>query len=135
MMELQAILDHIAQRFPRALCVASEGAYSLYTDPELKHPFATIETSYRHDTASDLNREGVYRLNVRVSKRTVEVLFPDDDAAYDYAALDTLLPHPVYRKTDWVCVLNPSKATFEKVKPLLAEAHVNSFKRYADDGE
>ncbi len=39
------------------------------------------------------------------------------------AALDQLLPRPVYARQRWVCVLNPSDATFEKVKPLLAEAY------------
>lgn len=42
----------------------------------------------------------------------------------DYAALDRLVPHPVYARQHWVSILNPSEATLEAVvKPLLAEAH------------
>ena len=42
----------------------------------------------------------------------------------DYAALDTILPHPVYAKQHWIAVLNPSRRTFDEIlKPLLAEAH------------
>jgi hypothetical protein len=42
----------------------------------------------------------------------------------DYAALDTVLPHPVYAKQRWICILNPSRSTFEDVvKPLIDEAH------------
>ncbi len=34
------------------------------------------------------------------------------------------MPHPVYGRMYWVCVLNPSKATFAKeVQGLLAEAY------------
>ena len=33
------------------------------------------------------------------------------------------MPHPVYGKMHWVCVLNPSAATFAKVQELLAEAY------------
>jgi len=42
----------------------------------------------------------------------------------DYAALDTVVPHPVYAKQRWVAILNPSRASFDDVvKPLIAEAH------------
>jgi hypothetical protein len=42
----------------------------------------------------------------------------------DFAALDTILPHPVYAKQRWIGILNPSRATFDEVvKPLIAEAH------------
>jgi hypothetical protein len=41
------------------------------------------------------------------------------------------MPHPVYGKMYWVCVLNPSAATFEAVKPLLAEAYQAAAGRHA----
>ena len=42
----------------------------------------------------------------------------------DYTAFDRVMPHPVYGTQHWVCILNPSDATFDKiVKPLLDEAH------------
>jgi hypothetical protein len=73
--------------------------------------------------ASDLNRPGVYRLNIGVSKATFErVVGSNRDP--DYTALDQLMPHPVYAMQHWVSILNPSEATFDKiVKPLLDEAH------------
>jgi hypothetical protein len=39
------------------------------------------------------------------------------------------MPHPVYGRNHWVCVLNPSDSTFESVKPLLAEAYQIGLKR------
>jgi hypothetical protein len=102
-----------------------------------RFPFVTLVAGDEYDQASNLSREGVYRLNVGVSRETCRALFgPDaerDDAetAYDYAALDTIMPHPVYGQMHWVCVLSPSAETFERVKPLLAEAHERAAGRYA----
>jgi hypothetical protein len=87
-------------------------------------PFATIVTKDYgdFDNASNLNRDGVFRLNIGVSKETFGSLFRDD-ATHDFTALDILMPHPVYGRNHWVCVLNPSDATFESIKQLLAEAY------------
>jgi hypothetical protein len=72
---------------------------------------------------SDLAREGVFRLNIGVGKATFERLIGLTTEP-DYAALDTILPHPVYAKQRWIAILNPSRATWdETVKSLIAEAH------------
>ena len=99
-------------------------------DEPHRFPFATIVTQDYggFDELSDLDRPGVFRLNIGVSKETYASLFPDDDQ-YDFAALDRLMPHPVYGRNHFVCVLNPSAATFESVKPLLAEAHQIAVRR------
>jgi Family of unknown function (DUF6194) len=48
----------------------------------------------------------------------------DIERSYDFTVLDTLMPHPVYGRQYWVCVLSPSQATFEaQVRPLLVEAY------------
>ncbi len=92
-----------------------------------RFPFATIVTKDYgdFDNASNLNREGVFRLNVGVSRKTFRLLLGDKgtDGAYDFTAVDRLMPHPVYGRQSWVCVLNPSAETFEQVKPLLREAY------------
>jgi uncharacterized protein DUF6194 len=44
-------------------------------------------------------------------------------AGYDFAALDRLIPHPVYAPQSWMSVHNPSAETFETLKPLLLEAY------------
>lgn len=89
-----------------------------------KFPFATIVTKDNDfDSASKLNRPGVFRLNVGVGKETFRALFGEQPPVdIDYTALDRLMPHPVYARMHWVSVINPSAATFETVKPLLAEA-------------
>jgi hypothetical protein len=95
-------------------------------EPKHQLPFATIVTKDygEFDRASDLDRPGVFRLNVGVSRDTFRSLFPADQSGYDFAALGTLLPHPVYAPQSFVCVLNPSADTFTHVvQPLLAEAY------------
>lgn len=57
------------------------------------------------------------------ARRPFRALFGEQPPAdIDHAALDRLMPHPVYAKMYWVSVINPSAATFETVKPLLTEA-------------
>ena len=101
-----------------------------------RFPFATIVTSDYgdFDNASNLDRPGVFRLNVGVSKETYGSLF-DDGAEHDFTALDRLMPHPVYGRYHWVCVLNPSDATFETLMPLLAEAYGRAVERLSRSGQ
>jgi len=130
-----AIIAYVAEAFPGTNVVAGTGevaagdTFFIY-DPDRnlqdkqRFPFATIVTKDYgdFDIASNLNREGVFRLNVGVSRETFRSLFHDDET-YDFTALDRLMPHPVYGRQSWVCVLNPSAETFEQVKPLLREAY------------
>ncbi len=55
---------------------------------------------------------------------------------YDFTALDRIMPHPVYAAQSFICVLNPSDATADKVKNLLAEAYDIASQRQArrDEG-
>ena len=95
-----------------------------------RFPFATIVTKDYgdFDNASNIDRPGVFRLNIGVSKATYRQIFPHE-GSYDFTALDTLMPHPVYGPQHWVCVLNPSDATFQSLEPLLAEAYEIAVKR------
>ena len=134
-MDQEEITAYIAETCPGTDVVAgSEGVaagdtFFIY-DPDRnlpdkqRFPFATIVTKDYgdFDNASKLNREGVFRLNVGVRRETFRSLV-GDEGTYDFTALDRLLPHPVYGRQSWVCVLNPSAETFEQVKPLLREAY------------
>ncbi len=111
-------------------------------DLEDRHrmPFATIVTKDYgdFDAASQLDRPGVFRLNVGLSPERYRAAFGEGpgpqatsgpDARWDFAALDRLMPHPVYAPQGWACVLNPSRATFEALRPLLAEAYERAVER------
>jgi hypothetical protein len=89
-----------------------------------------LVTSDVNDQCSDLERPGVFPLNIGVSRETFRALFgPDAGAEHDFTALDRFMPHPVYGTMFWLCVLNPSEVTFQAVRPLLAEAYARAARR------
>ena len=93
-------------------------------DDARRFPFATIVTKDYgdYDNASNLDRPGVFRLNIGVSKETFAKLF-GAESEHDFTQLDRLMPHPVYGRNHFVCVLNPSDSTFDAISPLLKEAY------------
>jgi len=137
-MEESAIAGYICDSFPGIVPVAAWGETSFFYNPGRVLPrgvyFATLKAKDGDgDRASNLSRPRVFRLNIGISNATYRSLFGPPpprpaaggvvDTGHDFTALDTLSPHPVYGWMAWVSVLNPSPATFESVKPLLAEAH------------
>src|SRR4051794_37445118 len=125
-MDETSIREYLVTSFPDIGITDAGGDSYYFTDPEKKHPFATLVTSDAHDQVSDLNRPGVFRLNFGVGKERFQALFGRDGAdasEFDYTALDRIIPHPVYGKMYWVCVLNPGPESSETVRGLLAEAH------------
>lgn len=118
----------------------SDNTFFFYAS-EHRFPFATLVVNDVNDTASDLERPGVFRLNIGVKRGTYQSLFGPQptfakdggiiDAGYDYTALDTLMPHPVYAPMSWVCIVSPSAATFDKVVlPLLREAYEQEVEKH-----
>jgi hypothetical protein len=142
-MDQESIIQHITNTFPGVEVLRPEegaGAGDTFfftasqrdVDPTRRQPFATIVTKDYgdFDNLSQLDRPGVFRLNIGVSRETFQTLFgylPGKESAksaeYDYTALNKVMPHPVYAPQAFVCVLNPSPETVETVKPLLAEAY------------
>jgi Family of unknown function (DUF6194) len=136
----ETISAYLVATFPNvAATLASEetgapevawGDYFFFYGVDRLHPFATIVTKDYpdFDTASNLNRDGVYRLNIGLSRETYDLLLANESHA-DPSAFDVLMPHPIYGRNHWVCILNPSDQTFETVKPLLAEAYNRAIQR------
>ena len=48
----------------------------------------------------------------------------------DFAAVDRLVPHPVYGALGWVAVVNPGEATEAEVIRLLEAAHAAAGRRF-----
>jgi hypothetical protein len=104
--------------------------------------FVTIkEADGQNDKASDLNREGVFRLNLGVTKTTYEKLFgpkPSRPAkggivntGHDFTKLNQLTPHPIYAWLHWVAILNPEGVALEQIWELLEESYQQALKKYA----
>ncbi len=103
--------------------------------------FATIkQKDGENDKGSQIDREGVWRLNIGVSKPVFKRLFGPPPARpgkgaivegpWDFTELDQIMPHPVYGWMSWLAVLSPSDATWEQCIPLVRDAHERARDRF-----
>jgi len=120
------LADYITSTFPYTKVAQAMGATFFSLTDNSWPNFATIVTTDEHDegTPSQLTARQAWRLNVGVGRDSFLAIARQAGPAPDYAAVDQLMPHPVYAKQRWVAIVNPTPPTFEvKVKPLLDEAY------------
>lgn len=132
------IVLSILGRYPGVTEKRTWGERSLFYNPDGHLPsgtyFCTIkERDGRNDVASRLDREGVFRLNVGVSRERYHTLFGPLPArptaggvvatGHDFDQLDVIMPHPVYGWGAWICVLKPSQQTWEAFQRHLEEGY------------
>ncbi len=126
-MQEAVIAQYILDTFPGVETAENLGYKFFFYGAEHMLPFATLASADNdNDRVSNLDRPGVFRLNIGVSKQTFQSLFGADKvdvSQYDYTALDRIMPHPDYAPQKWICVLNPGQATLEQVRTFLAEAY------------
>jgi Family of unknown function (DUF6194) len=96
--------------------------------PPNTQPYGTIVTKdYPDDTASDLDPEGRWRVNIHVDRATFVELTGEEPRRLvkprDFAAADVVNPHPVYGALGWVAVVVPGARTTDLVIDLLRRAH------------
>lgn len=143
-LDAAAVTQYIIDTFASVETTDAMGYTFFFYGAERKMPFATIaHEDNEYDSASQLHRPGVFRLNIGVRKETYRALFGPHPAAsenpkgvvatgHDFAAINQLMPHPVYAPQSWVCILTPSPETFRNtVQPLLAEAYAIALERQA----
>ena len=139
-MDETSITQYILDTFAKVEMTTAQGYTFFFYGSDHKLPFVTLATQDdEYDRASNLDRDAVFRLNIGVSRETYQNLFGPQPAApgpsgvvgtgHDFSVLDQLMPHPVYAPQSWVCVLNPSAATFQTLQPLLAEAYELAVRR------
>ena len=148
-MNAQAVTEYMISTFEGLDMLEDKGNIFFYFNPDPEHftdrtlPFSTLIINDAYDTFSNLNRPDVFRLNMPLNPDTYRALFGappttmhDTNPAtntgtnHDYAALNTLMPHPIYASMSWVCIVNPDARTFETLKPYLRKAYKNAVKRY-----
>ena len=140
-MQLEDIVAKIENDFEGVIPKSSWGETSLFYNPGKILPhgvyFCTLkENNGENDKASELDREGVFRLSIGITKETYEKQFGSKpkrppkggivNTGHDFTVLDKLMPHPIYGWMSWVQVLSPSVSTFEALLPLIVEAHSNA---------
>jgi erythromycin esterase-like protein len=118
-----------------------EGAWGdrfFYVGPDRRQPFATI---VEHDVpgfdeASQLDRPGVFRLNLDFGRAQFERLFgfPPKDFEkhrhkFDFARLDTFVPHPGYALHGFGSIVMPGPQMLPEIDRLLTIAHARAVNR------
>ncbi len=134
MIDESFITSYITSTFEDVESAVNLGyTFFFYRDDHM-HAFATIaSTGNEYEKISNLDRPGVYRLNIGVSRETFKSLIGTkkiNTSDYDFTALDVIMPHPDYSSQHFLCVLSPSEETFERIRPMLAEAYDIAMKRY-----
>ncbi|MEM8781621.1 MAG: DUF6194 family protein [Planctomycetota bacterium] len=137
-MRMDEVRAYIEETFADLRPMDTWGEVSFFVNPggRLKRGryFCTIkERDGENDCASELDRPGVYRVNLGLTPGAYEAEFGPRPARpakggvvaldVDFTALDVPGPHPVYAWMGWVSVLNPSAGTFEKIKPWFDVAY------------
>jgi hypothetical protein len=129
------ITTYITTTFPDVETAENFGYTFFFYRSDHMLPFATLAAAdNEYDRVSNLDRPGVYRLNLGVSRETFQALFGAakvDVSAHDYTALDVVMPHPDYSPQHFICILAPSAATWEQqVRAWLAEAYALAVRRF-----
>ena len=129
-----SVADYITKTFLGVETITNFGYTFFFYGSDHRLPFATLASSDNdYERISNLDRPGVFRLNIGVSKETFQSLFGTakvDVSSYDFTVLDAIMPHPDYAQQYFICVLSPSEATFERVRTLLAEAYDIAVRRH-----
>ena len=144
-MEAKQILDCCLSSLNGTVLVESWGEKGIFYNPGLVlkrgvYVLTVKEKDGDNDKASNLDRTGIYRVNLGLRKSTFQKMYGKIparptaggvvDMDCDFTALDIIIPHPVYAWMGWVSVLNPSKQTFERLKPLIQEAYEFSVEKF-----
>ena len=114
--------------------INSWGERSYFVNPDLKLKrgtyFATVKSKDgENDRASNLDREGVYRLNISLTPEKFNNIFgikfsrPPKGGIiignYDFQKLNTFMPHPVYGWMNWIVINNPNLYNWQKCQEYL----------------
>ncbi|MET3878750.1 DUF6194 family protein [Chitinophaga sp. OAE865] len=129
-MSLQHIEQHITE-LPNITKLESFGYTFFFYGPEQVLPFVTFAASdNEHDNVSNLNRDGVFRVNIGISKDSFHQLFTGNEPQWDYTALNRFMPHPHYAAQHFICILNPEGDRLTETINYINEAHLVAKKRF-----
>jgi Family of unknown function (DUF6194) len=132
------IIEHVFGALAGVVPKSSWGETAVFYNPGSNLPndvyFCTIkQRDGENDKVSDLNRDGFFRLSIGLSRPSYHWLFGDRPprpakgrivtTGRDFAALNELMPHPIYAWMGWVQVLSPTTERFAELAPLIQDAH------------
>jgi hypothetical protein len=137
----------ICSTFSGVVAKSSWGETAMFYNPGRALPngiyFCTIKQhDGENDKASKLDRDGVFRVAIGLSRQSYMHRFGDAPGrpakgavvatGDDFTALNVLMPHPIYAWMCWVQIINPTTERFkDDLLPLLAEAHGIAVTKFA----
>lgn len=144
-MKSDEIIQYCLENLSGTVLTESWGERGIFYNPEgkLKRGIYTLtikEKDGSNDKASNLDRLGIYRVNLALKKPTFKKLFTDipkrPDAGgvvempYNFQETNIILPHPVYAWMSWICMLSPDENGFEQLKPYIQESYQLALEKY-----
>jgi len=129
-MTLDEIQDYL-KKLPNVSTTENFGyRFFCYATDQVRPFVSLIESDNDYDRISDLNRAGVFRLNIGVSQNTFKALFPGDEQKWDYTELNKFMPHHEYASHHFICVLNPTGNILAQTLQFIDEAHALAKSRF-----
>ena len=134
----ESLTRELAAVYPGTRLVDAWGETSLFYNPDEKLPrgvyFATVKSKDGdNDKASNLDRDGVFRLNLGTSPKLFRERFGAPparpakgghvDGPWDFTQSNCLTPHPVYGWMSWVSILNPNADSLKQLQPMIDAAY------------
>ncbi len=141
----EEIIQYICSNLSGVVPKASWGETSLFYNPGRVLPngvyFCTLKQhNGENDQASNLEREGVFRVAIGLNPKTYVRLFGQKPARpskggivatdHDFTKLNELMPHPIYAWMCWAQILCPSCHQFESIFPLIEEAYQDAARKF-----
>lgn len=136
-LSVEDIIEYMLSNYEGVKLDKNWGERGLFYNPEGLLPKGVYIMTFKeadgdNDRASHINRGGIYRINLGISKESFKRIFgeiPTRPSAggvvstgHDFQELNQITPHPVYGWMSWIAVLNPSVETFNILKPIIAES-------------
>src|SRR3954467_10171648 len=129
-MNLLDFKNHLNQ-LPGVTTANNFGYDLFFFGEEQMTPFVSIAGSDNdYDNVSNLNRDGIFRVNIGVSSETYKRLFPKVPEKVDYSQLNIFMPHPHYAAQNFICILNPSGPELEQNMAFIEEAYAIAKRRF-----
>lgn len=139
------LLRTLAERWDDVVPKPAWGETTLFVNPGDRLPhgvyFATVKLKDgKNDTASGLDRDGVWRFSLGLPLDVYRERFGRKprrpgkgqivDTGHDFRAIDELMPHPIYAWMGWVQILSPSADSLRAMEALIDAAHARAVERY-----
>ena len=144
-MQIDEIVDDLLNRFDHLVVKKTWGETSLFFNPNGASAhgsyFVTMKDSDgENDKASNLDRDGIFRISFGISINSYEALFGPKpprplkggvvETGHDFAQTNLLMPHPIYAWMNWLQVLNPSQEIWNSNQILIQESYGLSKARF-----